>query len=311
MSTRTVIAFAIVAIIVLVAIDQMACSPRSAPAREPAGAPADPAQIARGSYLATVIGCILCHTPTAADGGPDRSRLLAGGLEVRLPHGVWRGPNITPDRATGIGAWTDAELAAAIRAGVLPRGARLLPIMPYPFFHRMTDADLGAIIAFLRAQRPIPNAVQRTAGLDMRPVELAQPIGNVDPVDDPRAHGEYIATLLHCAACHTPEAGPAAGVPFAGGMSFELSDGTVIASANITSDPDTGIGRWSEADLLQTLRTMKRPDGSPIRGPMAMYRDSWSHLDERDAHALAVYVKSIAPVRNEIRDRPPAVTGAR
>jgi mono/diheme cytochrome c family protein len=245
------------------------------------------------------------------DGVPARARLLAGGLEVRPGQGVWRSPNITPDRATGIGAWTDAQLAAAIRVGIRPDGALLLPIMPYPYYHRMTDADVRAIIAFLRAQRPIANVVQRTEGLDMRPVELPAPIGNVDPVDDPRGHGEYIASLLHCGACHTPEEGSRAGTAFAGGVPFRLPDGTTIFSSNITSDPDTGIGRWTEAQLLQVLRTMKRPDGTPIRGPMAMYRDAWSHLDKRDARALAVYITSIAPVRNEVRDLPPGVTGAR
>jgi mono/diheme cytochrome c family protein len=282
--------------------------PPSSPAE---AATADPAQIARGGYLATVTGCILCHTPTTADGAPDRARLLAGGLEVKPGQGVWRSPNITPDRATGIGAWTDAELAAAIRVGVRPGGTRLLPIMPYPFYHRMTDADVRAIIAFLRAQPPIANAVRRSEGLDMRPVKLQEPAGNVDPAGDPRGHGEYIASLLHCGACHTPQAGPLARTPFAGGMPFGLPDGTTIFSSNITSDPDTGIGRWTEAQLLQTLRTMQRPDGTPLRGPMTVYQGAWSHLDERDARALAVYVKSIAPVRNEVRDRTAAVTGAR
>ena len=277
------------------------------PPPDPSTWPAETAQVARGGYVAAISGCVLCHTPMKG-GAQDRTRLLAGGLEEKLGRGVWRSPNITPDRATGIGAWTDAQIIAAIRIGLRPDGTGLLPIMPYPYYHHMTDADARAVVAFLRAQQPIAHEVRRSEDLDLRPVELPEPVGNVDPTDDAWAHGEYLANLMHCGACHTPQEGPHARATFAGGMPFVLPDGRTIFSANITSDPDTGIGRWSEDQLIRTLRTMKTPHGSPIEGPMAMYAGAWSQLDDRDARALAVYVKSVPPARNKIGERHPAVT---
>jgi mono/diheme cytochrome c family protein len=268
------------------------------------------ARLARGTYVATISGCKVCHTPMKA-GAVDKERALAGGLEVKMyGGGIWRSPNITPDRETGIGAWSDTELVAAIRTGVHHDDERLLPIMPYPYYHRMTDDDVLAVVAYLRAQKPIANQVAKGEGLRMQPVELAAPVGNIDPTDDPKAHGEYLANLMHCGACHTPEEGPNARATAAGGVPFSLPDGRMLVSANITSDPETGIGRWTEDQIITAIRTMKTPTGTRIQGPMAMYEEAWSQLTDRDARALAVFIKSLPPVRNQIPERQPAVTSA-
>src|SRR5579871_2237779 len=140
---------------------------------------ATPDQLARGTYVATIAGCTTCH------GAPGNT--LAGGREGRIGGGVWRAPNITPDRETGIGAWTDEQLDAAIRLGVGKHNSRLAPIMPYPYYHRMTDGDVAAVIAFLRAQPPIHNEVARSQNLPMPHVELPPPVGNVDRANDPLA----------------------------------------------------------------------------------------------------------------------------
>jgi mono/diheme cytochrome c family protein len=272
--------------------------------------PVEPDRLARGAYVATISGCVVCHTPMNA-GAVDKERPFAGGREEQLYRGgTWRSPNITPDRETGIGAWSDAQIIAAIRTGVRHDGERLLPIMPYPYFHRMTDEDATAVVAYLRAQRPIVNKVARSEGLQMSPIELPAATGNVDRMDDPEAHGEYLANLMHCEACHTPQDGPNARVAGAGGTPFRLADGRTISSANITSDPDTGIGSWSEDQIIATLRTMETPDGTSIQGPMASYKDVWSQLTDGDARALAAYVESLPAVRHEIPDRRPAVTSA-
>jgi hypothetical protein len=78
-------------------------------------------------------------------------------------------------------------------------------------------------------------------------------------------------------------------------------------SPNITNDPDTGIGRWTEEQIITTIRTMVRPDGKPIEGPMALYADAWAKLTPADARALAAYVRSIPGVRNDVPDRRQAV----
>ncbi|MGE0869731.1 MAG: cytochrome c [Kofleriaceae bacterium] len=268
-------------------------------------------QLERGAYVVSIAGCKVCHTPmaeadTEVGNGP---RPFAGGLEGRLPQGgIWRTPNITPDRQTGIGTWTDGQIVRAIRMGIHADGTKLLPLMPYPYYHRMTDSDALAVVAYLRSQRPIYNKVERSTGIALAPVELPPPTGNVDPVDDMVLHGEYLATLAHCGACHTPMTGDHAGELFAGGVAFELPDGRTIFSANITSDPDSGIGSWTESQLVDTLRTMRTPHGTPIEGPMVSYQNGWSQMSERDAHALAAYVKSVAPVRHDVEEPPPAVT---
>ena len=259
-------------------------------APQPARAVA-PDQLARGTYLATIGGCTTCH------GAPGNT--VAGGREGRIGGGVWRAPNITPDRDTGIGAWTDEQLDAAIRIGLGKNGLRLAPIMPYPYYHRMTDADVAAVIAFLRAQPPIHNEVARSENLPMKHVDLPPAIGNVDRENDPLAHGEYLAAVMHCGQCHTPMMGPLADVAFAGGTQFEV-EGQKIVAPNITSDPETGIGTWSEADIIGSVRDMKMPDGSAIRMPMAAYASAWSKLSPADAHAIAAYVASIPPVHHEI-----------
>jgi mono/diheme cytochrome c family protein len=268
--------------------------------------PVDPAVIERGAYLAAVAGCSTCHTPRDANGNLDKAKLFAGGLEAPGPggQGVWRSSNITPDPATGIGTWTEAQIEGAIRGGKHPTGSRLAPIMPSAFFARMTDADADALVTFLRAQAPITHEVPRSQGLEQpdafAPVEAA---AAGDSVSDPRTHGEYMATLMHCAACHTPTSGAHKNQAFAGGTPFDnplAEGGGTIYAANITPDPRTGIGSWTQEDIMRAIREMKRPDGRPLRGPMTMYRDAWSKLTDADARAIAVYLQSVPAVENTI-----------
>jgi mono/diheme cytochrome c family protein len=269
-------------------------------------------QIARGAYVAAIAGCTTCHTPMMPDGQlPDHSRELAGGSEVRLPDGsLIRMPNITVDRETGIGKWSDAQIVAAIRQGVRPDGARLAPMMPYAYYNRMTDSDAAAVVAYVRAEPPVRQRVARSEGVRTAGPVMAAPRGYVDRAADPKAHGEYIASLMHCGACHTPQRGPFANQTFAGGLAM----GPSVVSANISSDPETGIGAWGEADVIDAVRAMRTPSGATIRAPMAMYREAWSQLSDDDAHALAVYVKSVPAVKHEVKqpaEEPPNVSARR
>jgi mono/diheme cytochrome c family protein len=268
--------------------------------------PVDPAMIERGAYVAAVAGCATCHTPRDAHGNLDTARALAGGFEMPMPggKGVWRAPNITPDPTTGIGTWTTDQIEAAIRMGKHPTGQTLAPIMPSAYFARMTDADTDALVVFLRAQAPVAHKVARSSGLDVpaeiTPVEAA---AAGDSASDQRTHGEYLATLMHCSGCHTPETGAHAGKPFAGGNPFDrplTEGGGTIYSANITPDPRTGIGSWTQEDIMRSVREMKRPDGEPLHGPMTLYRDAWSKLTDDDARAIAVYLMSVPAVENTI-----------
>ena len=297
----------------LLAVCVAAC--RGAP-REPATAAAGqgllqvkhtPAEIARGAYVAAIAGCTTCHTPMLPDGKlHDRSRELAG-TELAVPGGPKIAvPNITPDSKTGIGNWTDAQIIAAIRQGVRPDGTRLAPIMPYPFYNRMTDNDAADLVAFIRSEPPIVHRVVRQPIPGMKPVDVAPPHGLVDRQNDPHAHGEYLASLMHCGACHTPTQGPFAHEVFAGGTRF----GDVVAP-NITSDRETGIGTWSEQDIADAVRAMRDPQGHPLAPPMADYGEAWSQLTDADAHALAVYVHGVPPIHHDVSAEEPGRVSAR
>ncbi|MGC9959415.1 c-type cytochrome [Roseiarcus sp.] len=122
---------------------------------------ADDGEIARGKYLVTIGGCNDCHTPGALLGKPDFSRAL-GGSEVgfAIPGlGVFAGPNLTPDKETGLGNWTDDQIIAAMTAGTTPEGRRLAPIMPYAALSHLTSDDAHAIVAYLKSLPAVKNAV--------------------------------------------------------------------------------------------------------------------------------------------------------
>ena len=128
----------------------------------PSPAVADDAQFARGRYLVTLSGCSDCHTPGALLGAPDMKRYLSGSdVGFAIPGaGVFVGQNLTPDRETGLGAWTDEQIIAAIRAGKTPDGREPSPVMPYPALAHLTDADAQAIVAFLKSLPLVSNKVK-------------------------------------------------------------------------------------------------------------------------------------------------------
>jgi mono/diheme cytochrome c family protein len=272
---------------------------------EPAAEPTAEERVARGKYLAqNVMGCYACHTPLA-EKGPDLSKKYAGGLEVPEPFGTWRGPNITQDEETGIGGWTDEQIAGFIRTGKRPDGSQAAVIMPYLFYNALSDDDVDAVVAYLRTIEPIHNEVAPSDELKLPVVPAPPPKGTAPPREDKVAYGEYLATLMHCAMCHTPfgEGGkPDMSRAFAGGfpMEMEMMGEGVLFSSNITSDPETGIGSWSEEDIIRAVTEMREPDGSPIVGPMVFYAMAWSGMERADLEALAAFVKQIPPVVNEV-----------
>ncbi len=127
----------------------------------PSPAVADDAQIARGRYLVTLSGCSDCHTPGALLGSPDMKRYLGGSdVGFAIPGaGVFVGENLTPDKDTGLGSWTDAQIIAAFRTGKTPEGRELSPVMPFPALSHLTDEDAQAIVAFLKSLPAISNKV--------------------------------------------------------------------------------------------------------------------------------------------------------
>ena len=263
-------------------------------------APTD-AIIAKGAYLARVGDCVACHT---AAGGEK----FAGGEYLNSPFGRIATPNITPDKQTGIGNWTDDQFYRAMHTGVDSEGQYLYPAFPYEWFTKVTRDDVLAIKAYLFSLPPV-HAPKKSNKL-IFPFNIRAGIagwnalyfkeGTFKP-DSTRSEawnrGAYIVEGLgHCAACHTPRnaaQAPIASEAYAGGK----IDGWY--APNITSDTKDGIGGWSEAAIVQYLKAGYAKGKGVAFGPMAeTVHDSLAHLHDDDLQAIAVYLKSLPPKRN-------------
>jgi mono/diheme cytochrome c family protein len=139
---------------------------------------ADPASVARGKYLVGIAGCNDCHTPGYFFGKPDMARFLGGSdVGFEIPGlGVFVGPNLTPDKATGLGDWTDAQVLAALQKGQRPDGRMLAPIMPWHAFASLTPQDAEAIVAFLRSLPPVAHKVPGPFGANEPPTTFVMKI---------------------------------------------------------------------------------------------------------------------------------------
>ena len=274
--------------------------------------------VERGRFLFEVLAdCDGCHSQRdfSRFGGPvvpaGRGAGFVFPAEMGMP-GTIVAPNITPDKETGIGSWTDGEKIRAIRDGVDRDGRALFPMMPYQSFRKMSDADVEALVAYLDSLPPVRNPLPQT--VVKFPVSLMiksapAPAGSVPP-PDPARRGEYLVTLAGCAECHTPEdrGQPVPGKEFAGGRVFKLPFGTVV-TANITPDMDTGIGKWTEKHFLDKFAEYRDyvRNGPPKCGPDAFTLMPWlkfSQLPEDDLRAIYAELRKLPPVRNLVETHP-------
>ena len=271
------------------------------------GPPTSAAEIARGKYVFGATGGCGCHT---VPDGP----INAGGRRYDGPFGTVYSTNITPDKPTGIGGWTDEQVIAAIRLGRRPNGERLLPVHPFPTFNGMAEEDLRGLVAFLRTAPPVsrPNQPKKISVPLFESVFLPAWLAAFAPRETPPpkpptsglARGEYLVKAVgHCGECHTPRT-----------MTMTTDNSRFLAGTpkgpedqaipNITPDPETGIGKWSVDDIAHYLGTGSKPDGDVagglmgevIEGTLAGYKDT----TVADRLAIAQYLKSIPPVRNRI-----------
>jgi mono/diheme cytochrome c family protein len=267
-----------------------------------------PERLARGQYLVTAVdGCPMCHGEwdRTIDGHPPKqSELMAGRnwSDEALP---WlTAPNLTPDKETGAGAWTDDMLARAIREGIGHDGRTLFPVMPYQRFAKMSDEDLASIIVYLRTLPPIRRELPKTEiPFPPGPLinSLPQPITEPVPMPDMNnqlARGEYMTRMAVCEECHSPldpQGAPIPGLAFAGG--FPLIDGgRTVHSKNITQDP-SGIPHYDEANFLQMMRTGKliARDIEDMM-PWAFYRN----MSDDDLKAIYAFIKTVPPVKHTV-----------
>ena len=258
--------------------------------------------IERGRYLVEALtACDNCHTPRGPAGYDFFSRLSGGAQTFSDKSYVVRGPNISPDRETGVGAWTDEELRAAIVDGV-GRDGRLAPVMPSDSYKPLTPRDLDAIIAFLRSATPIhaplQSPQQRSGEWTPRLMPGASAAFDDASLADKNTRGLYVASLARCLSCHSEEVDGAPDYQNrlgAGGKIFRNAAGVVVAS-NITSHPSKGVGAWSDDDLKRAVTQGVARDGALLKPPMStLSKAHFSKMSPEDLDALVAWVRTIPP----------------
>jgi mono/diheme cytochrome c family protein len=263
------------------------------------------AEIARGKYVFGATGGCGCHT---VPNGP----VNAGGRKYEGPYGTVFSTNITPDKETGIGGWTDEQIITAIRLGRRPNGERLVPVHPYTVFNGMAEEDVKAVVAFLRTVPAVKRANLPKKTLPMfESVLLPAWLTAFAPRETPpttvptsgTARGEYLVrAVAHCGECHTPRT-----------MTMATDNSRFLAGdpkgpenseiPNITPDPTTGL-TWSEEEIADYLGSGNKPDGDVagglmgevIEGTLAGYKD----MTKADRLAIARYLKTLPPIKNKI-----------
>lgn len=274
---------------------------------------ADDAQVRNGEYMARAADCVACHT---TPGGKP----FAGGREFKLPFGSLYTPNITPDKQTGIGDWSDDDFVSALQEGVGKDGKHYYPAFPYTSYTRMSREDILAIKTYLFS---LPAIKQPSRENDLT-FPFNQRWGmaawNLLFLDDVRYQGDPNKSLQwnrgaylvegpgHCGECHTPRNlfqamdnnKPLAGALVEGWQAY-----------NISSDSRTGIGAWPEQALVNYLRTGWAPGYGVANGPMGeVVEHSLQHLNDDDLKAIATYLKTTAAQSDGVERAAPPATSA-
>jgi mono/diheme cytochrome c family protein len=281
------------------------------PQGDPTGVPAElksASLIERGEYLTHAADCVVCHT--AKDGVP-----FAGGRAFVLPFGTLYSTNITPDVDTGIGSYTNANFLDAIHKGIGRGNTKLYPAMPDASYTYMSDDDALAIMAYLFSLKPV-HALQPKNTLifpfnQRALMSLWWAFFNPDKRYEPNPdrspewnRGAYLAeAMAHCGECHTPR-----------NLAFALNNRKKFAGAtqagwtayNITANPASGVGEWSNEDLAQYLSTGHASRGTAA-GPMGEAVDaSLSHLKSSDIAALVTYLRTVPAIASDDLPQPKA-----
>jgi len=280
-------------------------------------------RIERGRYLAnSVTVCMDCHAKrdwSKFSGPPAEGTLGMGGdrfdQSVGMP-GVFYAKNITP---AGINRYTDGELFRLITSGVTKEGRAMFPLMPYPNYGRMDKEDIYSIISYVRSLPAIENSVPDSEPdfpmnfiintIPQKPQHQTKP-----EKTDLLAYGAYMVNAAGCGECHTkvdkgqiiPE------LMFGGGRDFKFPDGSVVMSANITPDKETGIGSWTEEMFLQRFKAYADSAYTPPSVAMGEFNSvmpwtMYGKMDEDDLAAIYAYLRTVNPISNSVVKYTPAV----
>jgi mono/diheme cytochrome c family protein len=273
--------------------------PLTSQATDSAGSKAQ--TLARGKYLSIASDCAACHTNTGA------AKPFAGGLAISSPVGKIYAPNITPSTRGGIGNYTEAQFERVLRHGIRGDGANLYPAMPYGSYAVFTDTDVQALFAYFRESvAPVDEPAPKTDLPFPMNIRMSMKVWNllflksepfqVDPAQSPEWNrGKYLVTgAAHCAECHTPR-----------GFLMEEKSGSAFAGGpvdgwfapNVTSDTTSGIGSWSQNELVQYLRSGAVRGKAYAAGSMGeAVERSFQHLTEPDLAAIATFFRTIRPI---------------
>ncbi len=283
---------------------------QAAPAQQ---AGASKAQIARGNYIVnSLAACANCHTPRNPDGSPQKGKDFAGGLPFDDPVlGTVYARNLTPDKDTGIGSWTDEQIMTAFRTGKNKEGDVLMPPMPYPLFNNMSDDDAKAVVAYLRSLPAVHNEVPA----DKLKVPRGQAMPPAKGAAAPKrgataAYGKYLLTaVIDCMDCHsTPVNGQPDKTGHLGAGGFKIDAlGLTQMSANITPDKKTGIGTWTDNEIKQAITAAK---SKKVPWPIfpVMPVDFYKTMTPGDLSAIVAYLRTIPAIENDVQRkdwRPP------
>ena len=270
----------------------------------PAAAADQDELLKRGTYLINgPVACGNCHNARAKDMSFIPGKEFSGGFHIVDPAFDVYSANITPDKETGIGTWTDEEIIKTIREGKNKEGKIIFPPMPVPTYNSMSDDDVKAIVAFLHTIKPVHNEVPESKykipQQAMPPAKGAPAPATTDKV----AYGGYIVnSLAHCFECHSgPDEHGAPDMAHkmgAGGFEIMLAPGMTVHTANITSDPDTGIGKWSDADIKKAMTEGINPKGVHLSPPMPF--PFFKNMTDEDIAAVIAYLRTIPPIKNQV-----------
>lgn len=274
------------------------------------------ARLARGKYLVEgPTHCFHCHTDhdTSTPDYLTRPEVRGAGWLMPIPDlGTIAARNITPDRETGIGAWTDDEIARAIQEGVSRDGSALFPLMPYPLFAQLDEEDLASIVVFIRSIPAVRNTVPaRKLVFPLNHLVNTMPV----PVPGPRPtrpsvtaadRGAYLVTIGQCGGCHTAaddRGQPLPGLDFGGGGLFHDIGRNMepFVSINITPDP-SGIAHYDQARFIETLRT-GRIGGRRLNPVMPV--EFFRNMTDEDLGDIWAHLRTLKPVKHRVSNTDP------
>lgn len=267
----------------------------------------DPAVIARGEYIVQgPAHCTACHVPRAEFFAMRQGQRLVprGGFVWDLPFGTFVSPNITSDRETGVGQWSDAEIARAVRHGVA-RDGHLLPFMSFAL-GPWSDEDLTAIVSYLRSIAPVRNAIipespnligRALVAFVFRPARIGAPVPTAPPRGPTPEYGRYLASGAVCEGCHTrydqttfAQLGPS----FGGGSAEPSEDDPAfeLCPPNITRDATGVLANMNEQGFIARIRAGRRYHDSH------MPWENFNNMTDDDLRAIYRYLQTVPPVHN-------------